>query len=305
MKGYKRIISAVMAVMCLAGCSAPASEKKSTADFEQESFVQLGEEEMKEKAKALLEQESYELIWNIAEECSRDTSVWKVSSLSTKDLWEKMNNTFFSDGVIQSSENDMGVLGIEMLFQEEQLMVQVADEYISIDGFLEPEIKEEIRKFLIQETGMDCVKGEARTDLTYQVCYYFQIEGTSLMYDGYTNGMDVISSSYYAITLPDSITIMKPRKLLSEVSTITQEQLVDIEEIKTLCEVQWMAMKLPYVLALENIEIVYRPSIDGTEVIPSYLLTGKRYEKNEYGELVVEYRDVLIDAVTGEIIYFT
>ncbi len=290
----------------LSGCS---SEKYGNSVNTVQDTVQStelsGETELNYQIKELLKNQSYELIWNVEDEdVSGNTAVWNVTPISTRELWKEMEENIFKDGTIQASEEDVEGIKIQMLFHDEIINIRIEDGAISIQGVLESDIYTEIKELLNEETGMNCTEVETETDLGVRECYYFQIDGVPVEAEGYGNGMDFISGSYYSISTMGNIEIMNPKKIAAMNQSIEQKEQIEMEDIKLLCETQWLVSGLPFVCVMDDINLVYRSSISGTELIPSYLVSGKFYEMDVSGNLNSRYASVLLDAATGEIIRF-
>ncbi|MDO5411246.1 MAG: hypothetical protein Q4F21_12490 [Lachnospiraceae bacterium] len=308
-------IMLILSVSILTSCSTGKNKNsaKENEDLKEilngsdQTMKVLKEDELNSKIDELLEQKSYKLIWNIDEKEFPDSmNSWKVESVDTEKVWKKIKKEVFPDAEINSSKDYESGTELEMQYQDRTISVRLTDRVISIESWFSDEIYDKIAKVLSEETGMDCVKGTARPELWIRECYSFYPDEYPIDIKGYGVVNNWMLGAYFVVSRDNAeIEISNPLKKLSKEEKIDLKQGIQTDEVKTLCDVQWMSQKLESVGVINQMELVYSISGKGDKLIPVYSMTGKVYEKDSAGNTVSLYPlGILVDAVTGEIISF-
>lgn len=313
-------LSVSLLLIFLTGCSVGNSQNqqgKYDTALSQESVTLAGQNEeqtsertVQERAEELLNKESYELIWNVEEKEFPDTvDSWNISSVDMDALWVRMKTDLFPDGQIQSDErkSESGVRIIQVKSGEETIVAKIGSKSIAINGMdreKNPDFYKKLAEFLSKETGMDCVEGIILADTDVQIGYSFQIDDIPIDQDGYPRGSEWVEGFFYGIDEDGGVTVEGIVKKESVSGQLDLKSVMSIDELKILCQAQWVSSGFPFVCVLEDLRLVYMKSEDSSELIPAYYLGGQFYQKNVDGTITSKDNSFLINAVTGEIVRF-
>lgn len=314
-------LSVLLLLIFLAGCSDGKSknlEGKYDAASNQENITHAGENQgqvleeqvqiKSDDVEKLLNKESYELIWNIEEKQLPDTAEsWKISSVDMDALWEKMKSDLFSDGRIQSDEQEAGERKIQIQSDQEIIDVTIENNNVIINGVNREDKQsfyKKLAEFFSEETGMDCVEKINSADSDVENGYSFQIDNISIDQEGYPQGAEWVPGSFYEVDKNGSISVGGIIRKENTSKKLDLKSAISIRDLKILCETQWKSSGFPFVCVLEDLKLVYMQSKNESELIPAYCLSGKFYQKNSSGKIVSKENSFLVNAVTGEIVRF-